>query len=1675
MAAGEQVSSPVATGGGGEQFEQHVDAYALALLLVGSTAPVLLDCSVTEVHLQTRHFGWRTDDLLIIGDAGPGVRRKLAIQAKRSFTVSAADADCVGTIQAMWDDFMSTSRFDRDRDRLAIATLRGTTTLLSAFASLLDAARAAFSADDFRRRVQLRGFLSEKARTQNDALRTIIEAHISASLDDGLYWEFLRAITVLSLDLGTDTAHTQAHVLALLAHSVSGSGDPGTLARATWRHLLEVASSGRRGAASYRRDSLPAELRERHATIPSRDDRAVRDLIGHGRTVRDSIRTTIAEGHVIDRSEHTNALREQLEVHSTVVVTGGAGAGKSALARTFLETVERERPVFAFQAVEFGTAHINDTLGRTQAAVNADAFISLLAAHDRVVVFVDGVERLLESSVRDAFTHLLHLAGRTSSMRLVLTCRDYSVETVRSELLSPAGVAHGVLEVGPLSDDELDSVAGAVPRLGPPLMDPHLRTFLRTPYLLDMAARLNWARETMPRDLRTFRDLCWRQLVRNDAHPSRGMPQKRESAFLAVARRRAEQLRPFVTAASADPEALDELVQASLLERAPELRALYAPAHDVLEDWAIVRWLADVAAAADDAAAVLAQTTGGLPAVRRGFRRWLAEGLDLEPEATAAFVLSASKREDLPQHFRDDCIVAVLASHTAPAFIDALREQVVGGDLALLRQQVHLLRVACKTAPAWLPAAGLPSTLLVPSGPGWVPTLELVASVLPEMIDGDALLALGLVEDWANQVSIEMSAQDGADAAGRIASGLLERFDGYGFDDARKRVLQVILKIPSHAPAFQQLVDRADTSRQDDRIAREFAEMATSTLSCAFASRDFPDEVARLLRARIFMSLSGPRHRYGSPTGVDECFGLLGDRGIQSFFPASALQGPFWALLRHHPRSALDFIIEVLNHAGEWYGERRWPGNDLELAERATIEVPGVGPVTQWVNGRLFLLYRGMTVGPDVLKSALMALERWLFDMAAFDEFDLEAWLVYILRHSNNAMATGVVASLCTAFPVRAGKAGIAMLSSRELIELDRQRLSNESTSLLEFMMGLEPAQRIYEEERRQSNARPHRREDLEGMAISLQLTDRREAVWAIIDRHRSSLPTDSDDETVTWRLALHRMDLRGYAPVEPQQAVGRDEPKDGRVYYGPGRMEPDVERLVTAGREQMAEIGRHLRVKNAAQAAWEARGTDGQAEEWRALLADARALVAEGDPPQPYLDGGPGIVAALCIRDHLIDLQPNELEWCANRVAAELAISHGADESRVYGRMFGPDRAAAAVVPLLVAEAPHVVGDDPDALLILALTHPVREVSDYAYAGAGAFLGPEHVLGLRCGAAAVRHAAVTEAERVASWERGRTGYVEQFVTSDRAREAVRDALDSSADDARAIIESVGLESWEGRRAARHVASLFEGRPQFVESRAFYKKVAEWLANRWLRRRESRNDRDFDFEFDMSRRIAGFALRLPPTEACEVCTPLEEVVDTEPNEVERFVHDLIAGTDGGSDDSFWPIWQRFADRAVSAPWVSRLDRDRPYEASFIHRIFLTTYWKDDVTHWARLDGEAWRVHALAQRLPGAPIVLDAYARFLYTIGQQSLPDAFKTVSAMLPQGDATRAISGSETAFLLESLLGRFVRSEPHRLKTDAQLRDAVLSLLDVLVSTGSSAAYRMRDDFVTPVRVPGQ
>ena len=860
--SGPSATSPVSSGGGGTFFEQHVDALFLALLLVRAPLPILKDCQVEEVHLQAEHLGWKTDDVLVVALRPDGVRRRLAAQVKRQFTISEKDEVCKKAFGDFWADFRG-SEFDPTKDRLALVTLRGTNVLLDGFNSLLDCARASADAADFMRRLEVDGFLSKTARGYATTIRRIFEDADDAGPTDEEFWRFLSVLQVVSFDLNTASAQAEAWIKTLLAASAN-EGDVLAAAEASWRELLELVGAGMPAAASYRYTALPDGLRNRHGPIGTRSAQIVRTLSAHSAVTLNGIKTTIGPMAEIARDALTSQVLEALSENQVVVISAPAGLGKSAVAKGCVKVLGESLYCLAFRAEEFAGSHIDQTLQQAQVPANGAELLGILAGQGRKLVLVESVERLLEASVRDAFADLLNLAHRDRSLGLLLTCRDYSLETVSSALLDHAGLGFKVIEVPPLADEELDQAVAAVPALANALKHEGLRRLLRSPYLMDKAAQMDWSgTEGLPTSEREFRRRCWGEVIRRNAAAADGMPQRRERAFEEVALRRARQLRPFVAIEDLDASALAALRNDGLIVASPEVSSMAAPGHDVLEDWAIIQWLGQRWILHERAAGPLAEDVGGYPAVRRAYRKWLSELLRGETEAATGFVLSSFRDRALPAYFRDDTLVCTLQSPSAREFLERHRESLFEDDGRLLVRVIHLMRVACKVAPWWLrDAARVPSQLLVASGEAWPAVLELVLGGLGQILPGHMPILLGLIEDFASSIDWREPEPKGFEEAAKIGFGLLGHLDGYRMDDMRKRALKVIAKVPrGDANAFKELVDRAVADERRDRLADELSEILLGGIDGWTACCYFPEEIIRLAKSKLLLLRGRPGRR----------------------------------------------------------------------------------------------------------------------------------------------------------------------------------------------------------------------------------------------------------------------------------------------------------------------------------------------------------------------------------------------------------------------------------------------------------------------------------------------------------------------------------------------------------------------------------------------------------------------------------------------------------------------------------------------------------------------------------------------------------------------------------------------------------------------------------------------
>lgn len=1687
----DRVSSPAATGGAGTIFEQHVDAYWLALLLVRGIPPIIRDCTVDEVCLQTEHLGWHTDDFLIVGKNGSGQHRKLVGQVKLNFTVSATDDECKKAVQDFWKDFKNPKQFSQTSDRFALVTLRGTKTLLEYFSGLLDCARASRDGAEFERRLSTDGFINAKAVQYCGEIRKIIGETEERDVSVAEVWSFLRVLHVLSLDLNSATGQTEATIKSLLAHTTNEQDAIGT-ADASWNALLHKVSEGMPKARSYRLSDLPEELRQRHIPLGGIEQQVLRALNDHSAPILERIRSKIGSLH-LERGSLVQQVIEHLESNQVVLISGAAGSGKSVIAKDVIRILEADHFAFSFRAEEFAHPHLDATLHSIQIPANAAMLGAILAGQNRKVLLIESVERLLEKSTRDAFTDLLTLAAKDKSWCLVLTCRDYSTDLVRSAFLESVQVIHSVVTVSPLDDEELEEVKEAHPPLSRPLEDAALRRVLSNPYFLDKALQVQWSKEqSLPQSEREFRTLFWRDIIRADQHSAGGMPRRREDVFVQIALRRARKLTPYADCGDLDSEAVDGFQHDSLIVSSQQSDRLLAPAHDVLEDWAILHWIQEQYVIHEESVRELSIAIGTHPAVRRTYRKWVTELVESDPRAADGLFQAIVHKDKISVQFRDDTLVSLLRSSSSAVLLERHRAELLANDNQLFRQVIHILRVACVTTPAWLgtSVAG-PSLLNVPDGIAWASVLRLAQGCLTSFTQEDRPLLLGLIEDWARGVSLQNPYPAGAEAVAVIAHWLLPSFDGYRSGDQQKRILQVIAKIPdADHDRFAALLSGNQETEKRDRTTEEFRKIIFEGMDGAPAARDMPELVVSTAKDYLLCSESDLQQEwnYGESLELEPLFGIKSNMHF-GFFPASASRSLFLPLLRHHPREGLAFIIEVFNHSAEWYAHPRVPSDSVEPPFEITLTFADGTSRKQWCNGRLWNLYRGTSVGPDVLKSILMALEHWLLELAEAHSHELDEVLLDILRRSDSAALTAVVASAATAFPHAAGETLLVLLRSRPCIQLDRQRVAHEASPPSSWsMLQLDARNKSYEKERKEADARPHRKRDLECAILNLQLGPFAPRVHEILDGYQAEMPPleEQTEGDRIWRLALHRMDLRQYtvsehiaeAPVDSEDHVSSE---DSRKYIrlDPNEPEPDVKEMVEQNASWLQGIDARLGPLQWGRSIFDGEtSTTCDPAQWRQILQKAQAVGEDSDEEDDLYRGGPGIVSAVCIRDHWEEMSDDEREWCVDIICSEVEHKgdHWNEPARTQRGSMSVDRQCAYVMPLLLGKS---LSEAQRAcvrqVLGLALTHAVDEVRWYAASGIGKYLWTiDRALALRCVNALATEAMLVQDEADADSERPRPDEFSHGRPIDDIKAefapVVRERFDKEdgiSDNAHRKFDSTRGVGTEANRQIIAILGQAPTEPVAIEA---FERLAHMLVGWW----DDDDHRRHMNELALNRLLENFLLRTPIAEATKILQPILDSIDRHPREVHLLLRGIVSVEDGQPNtEQFWSLWNLFADRIRCAGWLEGIDGQRAGGPEMISAVFLGNFWKEDIRHWQSLEGNAHHIHTLFEDLPPFSTVLDAYVRFLYDIGDQSLPDAFIHITNRLQEGDPQQMMRTGDTVFRLEALLQRYVYRRPMELKRQRELREAILSLLDLLVENGSSAAFRMRDDFVTPVSLP--
>ena len=502
-----------------------------------------------------------------------------------------------------------------------------------------------------------------------------------------------------------------------------------------------------------------------------------------------------------------------------------------------------------------------------------------------------------------------------------------------------------------------------------------------------------------------------------------------------------------------------------------------------------------------------------------------------------------------------------------------------------------------------------------------------------------------------------------------------------------------------------------------ERIFDIFKEEALDFLYSEELCKHYPDIVVKLAKQTWYYQEPDYDGFYSGHLDIEKNFGLADVHN--SLYPPSGLQGPFSNLLQHNAEKGIAFIIELLNYATLAYTKSDLDGETTQVG----VHLNDGRTIQQWGGQRLWCLYRGTSVAPNILQSALMALENWLFRQIESDNDVIEIFNK-LLFESNNVAITGMLVSIATAYPKVFKKHALPLLRTREFYSWDTQRLVLEQSamsseeSILRLLTHSE--HKIHDNERKTSAQKQHRGRYLENLAMDLQITEVKSQIFDIFDTFRSQLPPpdDQSEEDKTWRIVLSRIDLRRYnAQLDTESQ---------HIILNPQELEQDLQQFQEQGHPEFEGKMKLRRLLFWGMAQYKKESNNSNCfANWQEALQEAQeaqSIIQQHADDESYqiFSGGYAYIAAVIARDHWAETSDGQKEWC-RQVLLE-AIAHkfnsldSLDEVSIF-EMAG-SRPAATALPLLLGEFDEQGEEEIRMGIAASHLHPSREVRWFAVRG---------------------------------------------------------------------------------------------------------------------------------------------------------------------------------------------------------------------------------------------------------------------------------------------------------------------------------------------------------------------
>jgi len=1419
----------------------------------------------------------------------------------------------------------------------------------------------------------------------------------------------------------------------------------------------------------------------------------VQELKKHSENLLSSIHSSISfEGKEIkiNRADVGLKLNQALATNVPVILSGDGGTGKTAVIKDLYDSLGEKTPIFMLRAAEFigisDTKELFRNYGDFKVSDLAEAYPDV----DLKIIIVDSAEKLSDIEGLDIFSQFVTvLIG--NGWRFIFTTRRAYIDDLKRLLLGEYHLGFRAVDMVNLEDQELEALSKdfgfELPSNG------RIKELIQNPFYLNEYLQ---GYSDIKRDVTYsgFKRALWDRQIKRSSYTENGTHVKREEAFLGLATKRANEDRHFLSPNGLDIAILQRLVNDEIIGYESN-RGSYFIAHDIYDEWAL-GMIIDRAFARQANLVEFYSEIGSSLAIRRAFRQWLLEKLYVDKNAIEDLITNTISDTNLEPHWKDEVLVAVLLSDHAGEFLDVLKGQLLQKDGDLLLKVTFLLRMTCKEMDEGiLRSFGIPKShqsilrtvFTMPKGSGWSYVIAFINDHKSSLGLTNWGSIIPMLDDWASKH------KDGetTKAAGQLALFYYEEATKHGGISYRQRdfeskLISTILKcsaeIKDELAGVVDLIIGGEEFNHRHQYHALAKAMLSSVIDSSQVANAIPLKILQLAN-RVWIQGASESNFY-SGVDLDQYFGLAADH--HDHYPASAFQTPILTLLNVASQETLEFIVTIINVAVDAYAESRLSENEVR---KINLIIDGESR-EQLISSRLWEMYRGTHVAPDLLASIHMALEKWLLGRAKLStKEDLERTCLYLLNNSRSASVTAVVASVALAEPAKMFDIAAILFRTKELFLYDSTRRMKDQNhkSSLEMLENAYPdrdvIKKFYKDERIKACDDAHRKMALEQLAFSYQLykfenepeaeAERRQKVlWAIFDEYYGQLPPTSKETSAdkTWRLFLARMDRR-------KMKASVQEEEDGRtsISFDP-TIDPELKQYSEELLRKSSEALQYTPLSVWASYRWKREKEkyehyDAYEKDPKSTLQDAKRILEKLGRKKGDMDmldrSTPAYVCAVLVRDFSEKLSSEEKVFCADIVLNYASLPLQNEYSYQVG-----DGIEAAIGAL-----PFILGirkeQDSDIKLLLLF-----------------LLFDSHAAGMSLSVGDFALMAILHSLWDISFDDANSlllGYLLLKPKYDATFESIR------SENHKKKIYSVSIE-----QLIEAFESAFESDLKKIAARKIHYQDAGKVESLDLGILKTAfeliplNSKAEDHKRFLTAALPLFSARLFTDDRSEehlnthrflekfaYFVLMADAVDIDAY-MQPFVRDLRASSFAGDMlrefvstqdraaryDEFWQVWNMLYDAVLD---LCHKRSDRSYTKTIIYNYLFAIEWKDTAKEWHTLkDREKSFFKKVANDMGEHPAVLYAIAKLLNDVGSSFLEDGIAWVSGMIEKNkDLSSAELEVNTVYYLENLTRQFVLINRRKIKETPVIKKQVLVILDFLIQRGSVVAYMTRENIL--------